>query len=62
MIQEQVIAPRQENANGDVEPHVESHGGDILNLSYYNPLPHLSFQVERMGRVFFVNFLLQYLY
>ncbi len=38
MIKEQnIIVPKQENANGDVELHVQiDGGGDILNLTYYN--------------------------
>jgi hypothetical protein len=41
MINEQkIVAPsamsKQENANGDVEPHVEIDACDILNLIYYN--------------------------
>jgi hypothetical protein len=38
MIEEQnIIAPKQENANGDVELHVQiDGGGNILNLIYYN--------------------------
>jgi hypothetical protein len=37
----------------NVQLHVEIYGGDILNFKYYNNLPHPSFQVERMGGVFF---------
>jgi hypothetical protein len=38
MIEEQeIVALGQENANGDVELHVQiDAGGDILNLIYYN--------------------------
>jgi hypothetical protein len=37
MIEEQeIVAPGQENANGDVETHAQIDGGDILNLTYYN--------------------------
>ncbi len=40
----------------NVQPHVEIDGGDILNFTSYNYLPHPSFQVKRMGVIFFVNF------
>jgi hypothetical protein len=33
----------QENTIEDVEPHAYIDGGDILNFSYYNLLPHPSF-------------------
>jgi hypothetical protein len=57
MIQKQeVVVHGYENANGDVEPHVESHGGDILNFTYYNQLPHPSSQVEKMDGVFSCQF------
>jgi hypothetical protein len=41
-----------------VEPHAHIDGVDILNFIYYNLLPHPSFQVERMGGVFFVKFVI----
>ncbi len=48
------IIPKRDNANEDVELHAHIDGGDILKFTYYyNLLPHLSFQVERMGGVFF---------
>jgi hypothetical protein len=63
MIEEQenvILTPmsEQENANEVVEPHANIDGGDILNIIYYNLLPHPSFQVEKMGGVFFVNFVI----
>jgi hypothetical protein len=42
----------EENKNEDVELHAQIDGSDILNF-LYNLLPHPSFQVERMGEVFF---------
>ncbi len=45
----------EENTNEDVEPHAQIDGGDILNF-FYNLLPHPSFQVERMGGVFYCQF------
>jgi hypothetical protein len=45
----------EENTNQDVELHAQIDGGDILNF-FYNLMPHPSFQVERMGRVFFCQF------
>ncbi len=53
---QEVVIHGQENANGDLESHVESHGGDILNLTYYNQLPHPSSQVERMDGFFLGQF------
>ncbi len=56
--QEDVVLPpmlEEENTNEDVEPHAQINGGDILNL-FYNLLFHSSFQVERMGGVFFCHF------
>jgi hypothetical protein len=41
----------EKNTNEDVEPRAQIDGGDILNF-------HSSFQVERMGGVFFVNFVI----
>jgi hypothetical protein len=49
---------KQENAIEVVEPHAHISGSDILNFIYYNLLPHPSFQVERMGRVSFVKFVI----
>ncbi len=40
----------------NVQPHVEIDGGDILNFTSCNYLPHPSSQVEKMGGVFFVKF------
>jgi hypothetical protein len=40
----------------NVQPHVEIDGGDILNFTCCNYLPHPSFQVKKMGATFFVNF------
>jgi hypothetical protein len=37
----------------DVEPHAHNEGGDILNFTYCNILPHPSSQVEEMGGEFF---------
>jgi hypothetical protein len=48
----------QKNANEDIEPYGHIDGGDILNFTYYNLLPHPSFQVERMGGVFLVKFVI----
>ncbi len=46
--------PKQENANEDVEPHAHIDGGDItIELHLLKLLPHPSFQMERMGEVFF---------
>jgi hypothetical protein len=42
----------EKNTNEDVEPHAQIDGGDVLNF-LYNLLPHPSFQVEKMGGVFF---------
>ncbi len=60
MIKEQeniVLAPmlEQKNANEDIKPYGDIDGGDILNFTYYNLLPHPSFQVERIGGVFLSN-------
>ncbi len=30
------MAHGQENANGDVDPHAQIDGGEILYLTYYN--------------------------
>ncbi len=49
---------KQENANEVVEPHAHIDGSDILKFIYYNFLPHPSFQVERMGGVSFVKFVI----
>jgi hypothetical protein len=38
-----------------VQPHVEIDGNDISNFISHNYLPHPSFQVERMGEIFFVK-------
>ncbi len=43
----------REYKHEDVEPHPHNEGGDILNFTYRNLLPHPSSQVERMGGVFF---------
>ncbi len=48
----------QKNANEDIKPYGDIDGGDILNFTYYNLLPHPSFQVERIGGVFFVKFVI----
>jgi hypothetical protein len=56
--QEDVIPPpvlEEENTNEDIEPHAQIDGGDILNL-FYNLLPLLSSQMERMGEVFLCQF------
>jgi hypothetical protein len=51
-----VPLPKQENANGDVELHAHIDGGDIaIELDLLQLLPHPSFQMERMGEVFFVK-------
>jgi uncharacterized protein YhfF len=34
--EQEIVVLGQENANGDVEIHVQIDGGDILNLTYYN--------------------------
>ncbi len=47
---------KQENANEDVEPHAHIDGGDIAIELHI--LPHPSCQVERMGGVFFVKFVI----
>jgi hypothetical protein len=68
MIEEQedaapiTIVLEWKNANEDVEPHAHIDGGDTLNFTYYHSLlPHPSFQVGRMGGVFFLpKFLLKY--
>ncbi len=39
----------------NVQPHIEIYGGEILNFIFYNYLPHLSSQVEKMGGVFLVK-------
>lgn len=31
-----IVTLGKENANGDVEPHVQIDGGEILYLTYYN--------------------------
>jgi hypothetical protein len=44
--------------NEHVAPHVDIDEGEILNFTYYNSLPHPSFQVEKIsGVVFLINFL-----
>jgi hypothetical protein len=40
----------------NVQLHVEIDGSDILNFIFHNYLPHPSFQVKRMGGIFFVKF------
>jgi len=58
--QENVVPPpvlEENNTNEDVEPHAQIDGGDILNL-FYNLLPNPSSQVEKIGGIFLVNFLL----
>jgi hypothetical protein len=43
--------------NEHVVPHVDIEG-EILSFTYYNSLPHPSFQVEKIGGVvFFINIL-----
>jgi hypothetical protein len=37
------LIPEREKKFEDVEPHAYIDGGDILNFSYYNLLPHSSF-------------------
>jgi hypothetical protein len=37
--------------------HVDIDEGEIVNFTYYNSLSHPSSQIERIGKVFFVNFL-----
>jgi len=34
--EQEIVVLGQENANGDVEIHVQIDGGDILNFTYYN--------------------------
>ncbi len=48
-----IVAPRKENANGDVERHAQIDGGEILYLTYYKKLPHPSSLVDKMEGVFF---------
>ncbi len=33
---QEIVAPRQENANDDVNPQAQINGGEILYLTYYN--------------------------
>jgi len=56
MIEEQeIILPNAMLERKNVQPNVEIDGGDILNFTSCNYLPHPSFQVEKMGGVFFVE-------
>jgi low affinity Fe/Cu permease len=52
-----ILMLEEENINEDVELHAQIDGGDILNF-LYNLLPHASYQVERMGGVFFFSIFL----
>jgi hypothetical protein len=39
MIKDQeIVVPRQESANGNVDPHAQIDEGEILYLTYYNQL------------------------
>jgi hypothetical protein len=60
IVKQKIVTPlsmsKQDNEDEHVIVHVDINTSDILNLIYYNALPHPSSQVKRMKEVFFCQF------